>query len=250
MASIFVSALGVLCACANDISKEFVVAASDVHQGSDFQEREADIGDIQGEWHFGDSEAEWSVTIIPYDGGMIVQTSNSFFSDEKQNFIPIYSTTGIQKLENGTFNIAKPSREAGFFKAMLIESKAADPKTGKKAKMLLLDGSSLDSGKGARREAGFFSSTLKESFGDRYALSCTILGEDDLKGKSTAELTLMRNSIFARYGMIFSDPTLKKHFSKQDWYRPWKTDVTDCITELEWINIRAIQKQEKSEPVK
>jgi YARHG domain len=236
---------GTICACANDIPIEFVVSQSNICRGSDFKLGKADISELQGVWSFGESESEWSVIIIAHNEGMIVQTSSSFFSEEKQNFMPIYSAMSTQKLENGTFKIAKPNREQGHYNALLIEPKSTNPKTDKKTKMILLDGNSLDSRKGARREAGLFNRTLKERFGDQYELSCAILDEDVMKSKSVAELTLMRNTIFARYGMIFSDPALKKHFDKQKWYRPWKVDVTDCITELEWINIRTIQKYEK-----
>lgn len=239
------SCFGTICACANDIPNEFVVSESNIYRGSDFQPGKAATDELQGVWSFGQSESEWSVIIIAHKEGMIVQTSSSFFSEEKQNFMPIYSTMNNQKLENGTFKIAKPNREQGHYNAVFIEPKSTNPKVGKKTKMILLDGNSLDSRKGARREAGLFNRTLKERFGDQYELSCAILDEDALKSKSAAELTLMRNTIFARYGMIFTDPTLKNHFSRLTWYRPWKTDVTDCVTELEWINIRNIQKHEK-----
>ncbi len=244
VAFLLFAAIGTLCGFAGDIPQEFVVAGSDVHKGEDYQARQAGVAGLQGVWHFGDSESEWSVAIIPHGGGMIVQTSSVIFSNESRNFRSVYSTVNRPKFENGVFKIAKPHREGGYYNAMFIEPKTANPKTGRNPAMLLLDGNSMDSGKGASQEAGVFSLTLREWFGDQYAISCTILGEDELNARSTAELALMRNGIYARYGMIFANPVLKMHFSKQEWYRPWQTDVTDCISDLEWSNIRSIRKGE------
>ena len=44
--------------------------------------------------------------------------------------------------------------------------------------------------------------------------------EADLKGKSLYELTLMRNTIFARAGNKFRKKWLHEHFTQQSWYAP------------------------------
>ena len=44
--------------------------------------------------------------------------------------------------------------------------------------------------------------------------------EDDLEGRSAAELRLMRNTLFARKGHVFEDPQLREYFQRQPWYRP------------------------------
>jgi len=44
--------------------------------------------------------------------------------------------------------------------------------------------------------------------------------EADLKGKSLYELTLMRNTIFARAGNKFRKKWLHEHFTQQSWYTP------------------------------
>lgn len=46
------------------------------------------------------------------------------------------------------------------------------------------------------------------------------LYESDLYGKSAWDLDLMRNEIFARYGMIFKRTDLQKYFLRQGWYFP------------------------------
>ena len=44
--------------------------------------------------------------------------------------------------------------------------------------------------------------------------------EEDLEGRSAAELRLMRNTLFARKGRAFEDPQLREYFSRLPWYRP------------------------------
>jgi len=46
------------------------------------------------------------------------------------------------------------------------------------------------------------------------------LTEQDLRGKSTWELDVMRNEIYARHGFTFKRRDLRDHFSGQPWYVP------------------------------
>ncbi|MBI5574257.1 MAG: YARHG domain-containing protein [Elusimicrobia bacterium] len=41
----------------------------------------------------------------------------------------------------------------------------------------------------------------------------------ELPNKTTAELRLLRNEVYARHGSIFDSADLKEYFSKQDWYK-------------------------------
>jgi hypothetical protein len=61
-----------------------------------------------------------------------------------------------------------------------------------------------------------------------------------------ADLQLMRNEIYARYGYIFKmGGAMHTHFSKQDWYQGQYTDVNKFLTELERSNLQLIQAAEK-----
>ncbi|HNT97725.1 MAG TPA: YARHG domain-containing protein [Elusimicrobiales bacterium] len=42
----------------------------------------------------------------------------------------------------------------------------------------------------------------------------------DLSNKTTAELRLLRNEVYARAGYIFKDPELNEYFTRQPWYVP------------------------------
>lgn len=47
----------------------------------------------------------------------------------------------------------------------------------------------------------------------------------DIAGKTSAELRIMRNSIYARHGRYFKDPALREYFKAQSWYDPYRDEV-------------------------
>lgn len=49
--------------------------------------------------------------------------------------------------------------------------------------------------------------------------------------------SVMLNEIYARHGMIFTDPDLKAHFNSKGWYNGQHTDVQGKLTQLEKENI-------------
>lgn len=63
----------------------------------------------------------------------------------------------------------------------------------------------------------------------------------DLKNKSSEELRIMRNWIFARHGYIFQSPDLREYFSKYSWYEPTSRNVTAQLNKIEKSNIELIQ---------
>jgi len=54
-------------------------------------------------------------------------------------------------------------------------------------------------------------------------LSSRGVTEADLSGKSGYELNIMRNSIYARHGRIFTETEFRSVFSQEPWYRPTYT---------------------------
>lgn len=67
------------------------------------------------------------------------------------------------------------------------------------------------------------------------------LTAEELSVMDRANLRIMRNEIFARYGYIFKDGGLRAHFEQQSWYKPTQTDVTHLLTDLEKQNIGMIE---------
>jgi len=76
------------------------------------------------------------------------------------------------------------------------------------------------------------------------AFSVRLLTEADIRGKSRAELRIMRNEIFARHGHIFQSQDLRDHFSAMDWYNPRFNDVTHLLNDIERQNVAFIQRHE------
>lgn len=70
----------------------------------------------------------------------------------------------------------------------------------------------------------------------------------DIRGKSAAQLRIMRNAIFARHGYIFKSSDLEEYFSRYPWYRPRYSDVTDRLNEVERSNVAHLKKYEASAP--
>lgn len=218
------------------------IAGSDalVHDIILFRDVRNNMKHLTGVYEFGESESEWSVSIIPYQEGFIVQTSSVIFSAKNQHFLRIHSTAHKAQASDAFFPVPKPHGSREFFRGKFVKKKESPDVLG-----ILLDGSSLLLEKDAPSEVGFHSRTLEDEFGDHYQLSCVVLDNKSLANKSAFELSLMRNEIYAYYGMIFRKEPLRAYFAKKEWYYPWETDVTDCITDLEWANIHLIQNYEK-----
>lgn len=66
----------------------------------------------------------------------------------------------------------------------------------------------------------------------------------DVEGKSTEELRLMRNYIFARRGYIFESEDLKEYFEQFSWYVPLYYDVTPRLSDIEKYNVNFIKEYE------
>lgn len=80
---------------------------------------------------------------------------------------------------------------------------------------------------------------------DEYAWLCTRRAEpDDLENKSSYELRIMRNYIFARHGYIFKSDDLRLYFSQYDWYTPTSRNVTQELSNIERDNIKLIEAYE------
>jgi len=71
-----------------------------------------------------------------------------------------------------------------------------------------------------------------------------IYSEQYLESLSKQELRLLRNEIFAKYGLKFSAEDLKKHFEKSFYYDGVYNNVTAFLNEYDRINIELVQKYE------
>lgn len=91
------------------------------------------------------------------------------------------------------------------------------------------------------------SAQAQESGSDDYRqmVAARKLTADDLKGYTKAQLRIMRNTVYAMHGRKFASKDLSDHFSKYDWYKPTKADVSvNELNEIERHNVALIQKYE------
>ena len=65
-----------------------------------------------------------------------------------------------------------------------------------------------------------------------------LLTEGDLADKTAWQLTIIRNEIFARHGLIFKRNDLQTYFNQQSWYRPITSDVNAIQSSLNSIEAR------------
>lgn len=68
----------------------------------------------------------------------------------------------------------------------------------------------------------------------------------DLDGRSLRELSLMRNTIFARAGNPFVKPWLDQHFRAQPWYKPAAKLDLSVLTDIDRANVTTISNHENS----
>jgi hypothetical protein len=75
-----------------------------------------------------------------------------------------------------------------------------------------------------------------------------VIHDLDLAVLTKRELRILRNTIFAKHGMIFRSNDLTIHFSKFNWYRPLHNNVDEQLTYIDKINISNIQTFENMKP--
>lgn len=85
----------------------------------------------------------------------------------------------------------------------------------------------------------------KASSSDDYSwLSQRRVTESDLRGKSKAELRILRNAIYARHGYKFKSADLMSYFKRFSWYHPQSSDVSAQLSSLEQSNVQFIKSYE------
>lgn len=88
-------------------------------------------------------------------------------------------------------------------------------------------------------------SAYKASGGDYSWVCTTRLSGADLAGLSRSELRVMRNTIYARHGYIFSSADLNNYFSRFSWYNPYTKVVPEReLSSIEKANINLIKAYE------
>ncbi len=222
--------------CKSQIPKNtFFEDTEEKYDSRNFSETKLSFKEFEGVYHFGESEGEWDLVLLANKDSIIVQLWEGYWSESPTNWITKVTTYNNTIIKGSKFTFGKYSgmianHKGKTTKALLL---FCDPTIGKKY--------SKDSA-----EIGMYQTTLETYFDYRkYSIvSRKIIDSTYLKGKTKLELKIMRNEIYAQYGLIFKTEELKKYFLKQDWYKPSRTSVENCLTTIEKGNIEIIKMYE------
>ena len=91
--------------------------------------------------------------------------------------------------------------------------------------------------------------TLKDKVNTDFILPNSSIGklkESDLGNLTKQQLTLVRNEIYARHGMVFNTQDIKSYFESKSWYHPDPT-YKCVINSIESFNVQLIKKIEEGE---
>lgn len=96
-------------------------------------------------------------------------------------------------------------------------------------------------------EIGIRNNAMESYFSGRFtAASLRELDPSELRKMTEFDLMIMRNEIFARYGLKFKPGgQMDVYFRKQSWYQPSYDSVDSFLTTLERYNIGVIKKFER-----
>lgn len=186
-------------------------------------------------YHFGDSEAESNLLLLVDEGKCYAQISWGEWSKDNTQWLHRFETLSNVRIEGNRFYSSKTN---GEFVRYIDKGdttyclKVYQPWSGVTDK--------------GQYEVGFVAGKA-ELFVDGQFPQASLrqLTSAELTKLPKADLQLMRNEIYARYGYIFkAGGTMHTHFSKQEWYQPQYADVTKFLTDLERANIQLIQQAE------
>jgi hypothetical protein len=188
-----------------------------------------------GVYHFGESEGESDFILCVEPGLITAQLVSGQWSKDGKQWLRHYDNLQNVRLVGNKLTADQFSGDFIRF--------AGPGGTDQLALRMRQYGPSVEKGP---VEAGPRSSDLKTYFDTRFGFaSFRLLTPADLQALSKADLGLMRNHIYARYGLIFTPGgAMDQYFRRQDWYSPQRRDVSALLTEIERRNVALIRQRE------
>ena len=191
--------------------------------------------EYQGVYHFGDSEDESELLLIFSLDKICGQIRSGSWSAIGTSWIWKYENLKNVKINGNKFTSEKSNGEFVTY----------DNGTEK------IKGLKIYKPWSETPETGQYEIGLRKSSSDNFLsgqfiqASTRILGKEDLSTTTKTDLKLMRNEIFARYGLKFiAGGEMDQYFKKQDWYRAQYDNVDQFLTNIEKENIRLIKELE------
>ncbi|MBL3658528.1 YARHG domain-containing protein [Fulvivirga sediminis] len=187
--------------------------------------------EYQGTYHFGDSELESSLVIVITTEGSYAQIRSKTWSLTTNDwYYEFRNLDSVQIIDNRFFS----SQTNGAF---MIYSQ-----NNQMIRTLKIDSPWSEVIEPGHYELGYRYGSLKRYYsGDYIEGSTQILTTRELEKLSFNELTLLKNEIYARYGLVFHDRSLRKHFRQKGWYKEKYKSVDKFLTQLEKNNIINIE---------
>jgi hypothetical protein len=226
----------------------FNEVTEETYDTKDFISKTKLIKERTGIYHFGESEGEWDFVILQNSDSLIVQI---FYGIWGKNYLSKEETwlTRCKTFNKVTVRGNKIffGKYSGLFANYTYENKTTNA-------LLLFCDPILEKNYGKdSAEVGHYNylSSIDNFYrissdNDYYKLSTEVQQEDYFKDKTKQELQIMRNTIYAKYGLIFqAGGEMEKYFRKKSWYNPFLKNVSNCLTNIEKQNIQTITRLER-----
>lgn len=195
--------------------------------------------EYSGVYHFGDSEGESTLTLFYSGTEIVAQIKSGTWNSNATDWIWFYDNlTNVNIDKDGQFTSDQYSGEFVFYTG-----------SGERQKCLKI----YNSWSGVTESEGEYELGYKMNitaygmYSGKYTIaSIQELNPAELRKMSSAELQIMRNEIFARYGYKFTKGgKMEEYFKNQSWYQPQHSDVNNFLTELEKRNVQLIRAEEQ-----
>jgi hypothetical protein len=179
--------------------------------------------EYQGVYHFGDSEDESDLLLIFFLDKICGQIRSGSWSADGKSWIWKYENLKDIKIKGNKFTSDKSNgefvsygNETEKIKGLKIYKPWSEMPEVRQYEIGLRKSSSNNFLTGKFTEASF-----------------KILDEEEMAKMTKADLKLMRNEIFARYGLKFSaGGEMDQYFKKQDWYHGQYDNVDQFLTDI------------------
>ena len=189
----------------------------------------------QGVYHFGESEDESDLLLIFSQDKICGQIRSGSLSADGKSWIWKYENLKDVKIEGNKFASEKSNGE------FISYNNGTE-----KIKGLKIFKPWSEMPEAGQYEIGLRKNSLSNFLSGKFTHASTrILNKEELTKITKTELKLMRNEIFARYGLKFnSGGEMDEYFKKQDWYQAQYSNVDKFLTIIEKENIRLIKELE------
>jgi hypothetical protein len=193
------------------------------------------LSEYQGVYRFGDSEDESHLFLIFGLDKISGQIRSGSWSADGKSWIWVYEILKDVKIKGNKFFSEKSNGEFVFY----------DNGT-EKIKGLKIYKPWSETPEIGQYEIGLRKSSLDSFLSGQFTQgSIRILSKEDLSKATNADLKLMRNEIFARYGLKFTaGGEMDRHFRMQNRYQAQYDNVDQFLTDIERENIRLIKELE------